>query len=293
MLRTCNSLEPKESSMKNDNNCLQKWLDTPDRDYAEGVALFACLSPNKMLVRYFQTGTARFRMGKLVYEMGKLAKTVVTTVRADKWADEQPSVARQTPQTSCITGDKKGRMKVSVPDFILAAKKEISSLYSLIDKRHRDLYDLGTSNADDLVRKRKRILDDRKPAIERADRLYRLKEEWFALDDSPGRERVAKEIREMLAAPLGAQPSIVETGRTPSIPVVSKMSDLDLSKRRSALRSSISKTQNMLQYQTIRKGDSPAPMPPGPKRDEYEQKLKALKTEFKAVTDELARRAAN
>lgn len=279
--------------MKNDNNCLQKWLDTPDRDYAEGVALFACLSPNKMLVRYFQTGTARFRMGKLVYEMGKLAKTVVTTVRADKWADEQPSVARQTPQTSCITGDKKGRMKVSVPDFILAAKKEISSLYSLIDKRHRDLYDLGTSNADDLVRKRKRILDDRKPAIERADRLYRLKEEWFALDDSPGRERVAKEIREMLAAPLGAQPSIVETGRTPSIPVVSKMSDLDLSKRRSALRSSISKTQNMLQYQTIRKGDSPAPMPPGPKRDEYEQKLKALKTEFKAVTDELARRAAN
>lgn len=271
-------------------NELQQWLNNPDRDYAAGVALFAQHSKNKALVRYFQTGTARFRMGKLVYEMGKLAKTAVTTVRADKWANEQTSAARQTSQTSCITGDKKGRMKVSVPDYILAAKKEISTLYALIDKRHRELYDLGTSNADDVVRKRKRIFDDRKPAIERADRLYQLKEEWFILEDGPGRERVAKEIQEMLAAPLGEQPSIVETGRAPSLPVVSKMSDLDLSKRRSALRSSISKTQNMLQYQSIRKAVTPSPMPEGPKRDEYERKLKELKAEFKAVTDELERR---
>lgn len=279
--------------MKNDNNCLQKWLDTPDRDYAEGVALFAQYSKNKALVRYFQTGTARFRMGKLVYEMGKLAKTAVTTEMADKWANKQPFAASQTPQTTYVTDNREGPIKAAIPDFILAAKKEVSYLYAFIDKLHRKLYDLGTSNADDVVRHRKKILDERKPVIERADRLYQLKEEWFAMEDGPARERVANDIREMLAAPLGEQPAIVETARAPSLPVVSKMSDLDLSKRRSALRSSISKTQNMLQYQTIRKGDSPAPMPPGPKRDEYEQKLKALKTEFKAVTEELARRAAN
>lgn len=57
-------------------NELQSWIDNPDRDYAEGVALFAQYSRNKALVRYFQTGTARFRMGKLVYEIGKVAKTV-------------------------------------------------------------------------------------------------------------------------------------------------------------------------------------------------------------------------
>ena len=277
--------------MKNDINCLQKWLDNSDRDYAEGVALFAQYSKNKALVRYFQTGTARFRMGKLVYEMGKLAKTAVTTERADKWANNQPSAAIQTPQTSYITGNRKGRMKVNVPDFILAAKKEVSAMYALIDKRHRELYDLGTSNADDVVRKRKKILDERKPVIERADRLYRLKEEWFSLEDGPARNRVANDIREMLAAPLVEQPSIVEKGRAPSLPVVSKMSDLDLSKRRSALRSSITKTQNMLQYQTIRKGESPAPMPPGPKRDEYQKKLKTLQKEYNAVVAELERRS--
>ncbi len=277
-----------------DKNEIQCWLANPDRDYAAGVALFAQHSKNKALVRYFQTGTARFRMGKLVYEMGKLAKTAVTTVRADKWADEQPSVARQTPQTSCITGDKKGRMKVSVPDFILAAKKEISSLYALIDKRHRKLYDLGTSNADDVVRKRKKILDGRKPAIDRADRLYRLKEAWFKLEDGPARERVASDIREMLAAPWKEQPTMVApVGANNDSPLhsnVSGLSDLDLTNRRSALRSSITKAQNMLQYQTIRKGDSPTPMPPGPKRDEYERKLAALKAELTAVCDELERR---
>ena len=285
--------------MKNDNNCLQKWLDTPDHDYAEGVALFAQYSKNKALVRYFQTGTARFRMGKLVYEMGKLAKTAVTTEMADKWANKQPFAASQTPQTIYVTDNREGPIKAAIPDFILAAKKEVSYLYAFIDKLHRKLYDLGTSNADDVVRHRKKILDERKPVIERADRLYQLKEEWFALEDGPARCRVAKEIREMLAAPLNEQPTITGSSASSQMQTdqlrdaVASLTDLQLSQRRTQLRSSITKTQNMLQYQTIRKGDSPAPMPPGPKRDEYEQKLKALKTEFKAVTEELARRAAN
>ncbi len=271
-------------------NELQQWLNNPDRDYAAGVALFAQHSKNKALVRYFQTGTARFRMGKLVYEIGKLAKTAVTTVRADKWANEQPSAARQTSQTSCITGDKKGRMKVSVPDYILAAKKEIAALYALIDKQHRELYDLGTSNADDVVRHRKRILDGRKPAIERADRLYQLKEEWFALEDGAARNRVASEIKEMLAAPLNEQPTMIAPVDSRRDKSIRGMTDLQLAQRRTQLRSSITKTQNMLQYQSIRKAVTPSPMPEGPKRDEYERKLKELKAEFKAVTDELERR---
>lgn len=97
----------------------------------------------------------------------------------------------------------------------------------------------------------------------------------------------------MLAAPPEKQPTMVapvETRHDTSLQVVSK-SDLDLSKRRSALRSSITKTQNMLQYQTIRKGDSPAPMPPGPKRDEYQKKLKTLKKEYNAIVKELERRS--
>lgn len=275
-------------------NELQSWIDNPDRDYAEGVALFAQYSKNKALVRYFQTGTARFRMGKLVYEMGKVAKTV-SDERANQRANTQLSTPQQAPSTPNAPAHFKGQIKNQViPDFILAAKKQVAAMYAIIDKRHRELYDLGTSNADDVVRHRKKILDERKHVIESADRLYRLKEEWFALEDGHARERVANEIREVLAAPLAKQWTICAPVHGTSLQTnVSGLTDLQLSKRRTQLRSSITKTQNMLQYQSIRKATSPTPMPKGPKRDEYEQKLKALKAEFKAVTDELARRAAN
>lgn len=270
-----------------------QWISDPNRDYNEGVVLFSRYSKNKALVRYFQTGTARFRMGKLVYEMGKLAKTTIPEKRPVGTNAYSP-MPQRTPQHPRATVSP-ATAGAQLPPFILAAKKEISSLYSLIDKRHRELYDLGTSNADDVVCKRKKILDERKPVIERADRLYRLKEEWFALEDGSARERVAKEIREMLAAPPEKQPTMVapvETyGRVSLQTAVSGLSDLDLSKRRSALRSSITKTQNMLQYQTIRKGDSPAPMPPGPKRDEYKKKLEALNSEYNAIVKELERRS--
>lgn len=281
-------------------NELQNWLNNPDRDYAAGVVLFSQHCKNKALVRYFQTGTARFRMAKLVYEMRKLVKTAYlagppTATNAFSVigsAQHSRLASKVTANTSQVC---RRASKVSIPDFILAAKKEISTLYSVIDKKHRELYDLGTSNAEDVVRKRKRILDDRKPAIDRADRLYQLKEEWFSLEDGPARNRVANDIREMLAAPPEKQPTMVtpvETHDRVSLQTaVSGLSDLDLSKRRSALRSSITKTQNMLQYQTIRKGDSPAPMPPGPKRDEYQKKLKTLQKEYNAVVAELERRS--
>ena len=275
-------------------NDIQQWLDNPGHDYSAGVTLFARYSKNRALVRYFQSGTARFRMGKLVYEMGKLANTASSTkriVETQNFASLQPRHSEHPRATvSPATA------KTQLPPYILAAKKEISSLYALIDKRHRKLYDLGTSNADDVVRKRKKILDGRKPAIDRADRLYRLKEAWIKLEDGPARERVASDIREMLAAPWKEQPTMAEASASPQMQgkqlrdAVGSLSDLDLTNRRSALRSSITKAQNMLQYQTIRKGDSPTPMPPGQKRDEYERKLAALKAELTAVCDELERR---
>ena len=273
-------------------NDIQQWLDNPGRDYSAGVTLFARYSKNRALVRYFQSGTARFRIGKLVYEMGKLAKTSISEKRPVGANDYSP-LPQRTPQHPRATVSP-ATARTQSPPYILAAKKEISSLYAFIDKRHRELYDLGTSNADDVVRKRKKILDGRKPAIERADRLYRLKEAWIKLEDGPAREQVASDIREMLAAPWKEQPTVVapvETRHGTSLRSdVSGLSDLDLTNRRSALRSSITKAQNMLQYQTIRKGNSPTPMPPGPKRDEYERKLAALKAELTAVCDELERR---
>ena len=257
-------------------NEIQQWLDDEQRDYTIGVALYARYGKNKAMANSFARGTARFWMKKLKYELGKL-------VRFADGAQHAKPVVRKTT-ISAVKPD--GLSAISsgdaVPEVILAAKKEISSLYSIIDKMHSELFNLGTSNSDAVVKKRKAILDKRKPIIERADRLYVLKEEWFA-----GNTDVTDEITKMLSAPIEQQPSLELPAQTD----VSALDDLKLAKRKTQLSSSITKTRNMLAFQSIRKGEQPMPMPEGPKRKEFEQKLKELQTEYATVLAELKKRS--
>lgn len=258
---------------------IQQWLSDRHHDYAEGVAIFARHSANKGMVRTLTKGSARFWMGKLEYEMGKLVRCAGSVQHA------KPVVHKTT-----VSGVKSGGVSAirtgnALPEVILAAKKEVSSLYSIIDKMHRELFVLGTSNNDAVVKKRKSILDKRIPIIERADKLYVLKEDWFA-----GNADVLDEIRELLSEPLAKQPSITEAVKAKPAKEIGGMSDLELSKRKSQLRSSITKTRNILDFQSIRKGDTPTPMPDGPKRTEFEIKLKALQAEYADVLAELKNR---
>lgn len=246
---------------------IKRWLEDPQRDYAEGVALYACYGKNRLFARSLAHGTARFWQPKLEYELRKL----LAALKARGATPPKPRPTRKASGGNTVE-----------PVAILAAKKEIVSLYGIIGKMHRELYDIGTSNSSDAVKARKKILDRRIPIIERAERLYVLKEEWYA-----GNAGAADEIAALLAAPLEKQPSIAVPPRTE----VSEMSDINLSKRKAQLRSSITKTKNILDFQSIRKGDTQSPMPDGPKRTEFEKKLKGLKKEYAEVSAELNRRS--
>lgn len=246
-----------------------KWLKDPRRDYAAGAALYARHGKNRLLARSLMRGTARFWQPKLEYELRKLLATM--EARGAAASAPRPRPARNA-----------ARVETDEPVAILAAKKEIVSLYGIIGRMHRELYDIGTSNSSDAVKARKKILDRRIPIIERADRLYNLKEDWYAGDAA-----AADEIAALLAAPLERQPSLAVPPRAE----VAAMNDINLSKRKTQLRSSITKTKNMLDFQSIRKGDTPTPMPDGPKRTEFEKKLKELKKEYAEVSAELNRRS--
>lgn len=260
-------------------NEIKQWIEDPQRDYTVGVALFSKYSKNKAMANNFARGTARFWMGKLTYELGKLVRC------AGSVQHQKPVVHKTTVSAVKSGGVSAIRTGDALPEVILAAKKEVSSLYAIIDKMHRELYDLGTSNSDAVVKKRKSILDKRIPIIERADRLYVLKEDWFA-----GNADALDEIRELLSEPLAKQPSITDAVKAKPAKEIGGMSDLELSKRKSQLRSAITKTRNMLDFQSIRKGDTPTPMPDGPKRTEFENKLKALQAEYADVLAELKNR---
>ncbi len=246
-----------------------RWIEDPLRDYTAGAALYARYGKNRLLARSLMRGAAKFWQPKLEYELRKLIASMEARAATDKAQRRLPS--RKAPRVERVE-----------PVAILAAKKEIVSLYGIIGRMHRELYDIGTSNSSDAVKARKKILDRRIPIIERADRLYILKEEWYV-----GNAGAADEIAALLAAPLERQPSLAVP---PRMEVVG-MSDINLSKRKTQLRSSITKTKNMLDFQSIRKGDTPTPMPEGQKRTEFEKKLKELKKEYAEVSAELNRRS--
>lgn len=266
---------------------IQQWLSDRHHDYAEGVAIFARHSTNKGMVRTLTKGSARFWMGKLTYELGKLAK---------QCAGREMGNCAQRDNVVRVPGKDAARhvstSTSAIPEVIMSAKAEISSLYAIIDKMHRQLYDLGAGNDDKTVRARKRLLDKRRPVIQRADELYRLKEDYFALDDADAKRKIVAHITEMLSAPLDQQPSanVVPTVDEAPSSSLQNLTDLELAKRKSSLRSAITKLQNMLTYQSIRKADEPSPMPDGPKRDEYESKLAARKREYTAVMNEIDKR---
>ncbi len=267
-------------------NEIQQWIDNPNRDYAAGVSIFARYSSNKGMARTLSKGTARFWMDKLVYEMRKLSKQDHVRENGQAVSKICPSKNVKTAENP-IRWDWKNVQHLSrrdaIPEVIMSAKAEISTLYNRIDKAHRELYDLGISNDRSVVAKRKKILDERKPIIVLADTLYRLKEDWFAGDDS-----VLPKIKEIVSAPIAAHPSVSAPKKATAD--VSFMSDIELAKRKTQLRSSITKCSNMLTYQSIRKGESPTPLPEGKKRSEYEEKLSALKSEFSVICKEIEKR---
>ena len=256
-------------------NEIDQWL-SGNRDYATGVNLFAQYSRNRILIRTFQRGTAKYHQKKLEYELGKL--------RANDRPSQPVSPKSLTENRPSIIG--RADRKTEIPPVISAIKKEISTLYSQIDMMHAELYECGTSNDEKTTAKRKRLLDKRKPLCERADMLYQIKEEYFRTTGAIQKE-LLDNITELMTAGVEQQPTIADSADKSKI---AGMSDLELLKRRQTLRSSISKTQNMLQYQSIKKNDQPTPLPAGPKREQYQAKLASLKSEYNSIVKEIKRR---
>jgi hypothetical protein len=145
---------------------------------------------------------------------------------------------------------------------------------------HTELYNLGTSNDKAVVEQRHKILQERKPLIARCEQLYELKEEYF-------RTRVLSgTLKELVHSDIQKEPVIAK----PSANKAKELSDLQLAKRRQQLRSSISKTENLLNYQAISKLSELRPMPDGPKRKDTEKRLADLKAEYTEIVTEISKR---
>lgn len=245
---------------------IKTWL-TGDRDFKKGVALYEKHAKNSFLLNRFKKDGGKNCAWQLAFELSKIAGVKMTTQKA------------QQPKTEA--NNKNGE---DVPRTILLAKKEIAALYAKIDEMHTQLYEIGTSNNKRDVAKRQKILEYRLPLCVKVDELYQLKEDYFKAKGQ-AQANILKKIEYILE-----EAKEEKKRKKEQVKWVTTLSDVDLLKRRQYLRSVVTKTQNMLNYQSITKLEELAPMPEGPKREKTENNLKRYKKELAEIEEEIKKR---
>ena len=154
-----------------------QWL-TNGKDYAEGVAVLGRYTKNRALIRHFLCTTPKFAAAKLEYELRKFLKAKSVSIA-------KPTVTTTAKQVITAPEPQTANRKKTIPDIITQAKNELYELFTAISIAHRKLYELGEGNSEDVVARRRRILEDRLPLIRRYEKLYPLKEKYFDTGEVP------------------------------------------------------------------------------------------------------------
>jgi hypothetical protein len=236
---------------------IKTWLQSQDKNYAQGVELFEKHHKNKMLARYFHNGKPATHAKKLEYELKKLSGIPLTILFAENTAEEKPVV------TIAL-----------LPDIIKQAKTAVYELFTAISIAHRKLYELGESNSEDVVTQRKALMDERLPLIQRYEQIYLLKEQYFNTGViSP---ELPLLLTEQATSDTLPPPPVTECK-------TNLLSGVELMKKKQAVTVAINKIQNRLQYQKLTKGEKPNPMPDSPLREELEAKLATLKEDLAKI----------
>ena len=242
-----------------------QWL-TNGKDYQTGITLLERHQRNRMLVQHFRHSTPKFAAAKLEYELRKLLKGRQKT-------PQQPAPLKPFIN---VFQRQKAKPAAEIPDIIVQAKDELYGLFTAISIAHRKLYELGEGNSEDVVAQRRRILEDRLPLIRRFEKLYPLKEKYFDTGEVPA------ELVRMVREKVEEQPAPVSMDNRTEL---EKLTDMELLKKQHSIKVNINKTRNRLEYQALKKLDTPNPMPESPLRSKLEAKLADLRSQYTIITE--------
>jgi len=142
---------------------IKTWLNSQNKEYTQGVALLVKYHKNKMLIKHFSNANPKFHAKKLEYELKKLSGIPLTVLFAENSAKPKPA---------CVA-------IAMLPEVIRQAKNTVYELFTNISKTHRQLFELGESNSEEVIAQRQELLEKRLPLIERYEKIYLLKEQYF------------------------------------------------------------------------------------------------------------------
>lgn len=266
-------------------NVIKSWIEDPNRNYDEGVALFVKFGGNRFQARYFENTQARFAINKLAYELGKLAKQGKGDVETPiQMPDNHPHETEGHPlePENPIQDSDGTSSKVDIPEAAAIAKRIIHETWVEISRITEELYNVGTGNDEASMAQRKALLEERLPLIERYNQMYEAKEAFFA----------GEMTEEQLLVIIENKPNGEK--REEKEPVeYTKMSDLELTKKIHSVKQAINRASNQLLYQKDSKGKVENPLPDCPRRKELEERLKVKRTELDGLVAEYESRGIN
>ena len=171
----------------------------------------------------------------------------------------------------------------NMPEVMQTLIRNYSDAYKQRARLARQRYELGESNDEQSVEKRKTL-------GESIDRLTNYMDILIAMREKYEKDGVLPDMDTLNNAPSAAE--VKEEDEKPEKSVDYKSMSTDkLKTRRKSLTNQITRKENMLLYQSKTKQDEENPLPDSPKRVKLEKQIENLKAEKSKVEYELAERS--
>lgn len=170
----------------------------------------------------------------------------------------------------------------NMPEVMQTLIRNYSDAYKQRARLARQRYELGESNDEQSVEKRKTL-------GESIDRLTNYMDILIAMREKYEKDGVLPDMDTLNNAPSAAEVKEEDEKQEKSVDYKSMSTD-KLKTRRKSLTNQITRKENMLLYQSETKQDEENPLPDSPKRVKLEKQIENLKAEKSKVEYELAER---
>lgn len=171
----------------------------------------------------------------------------------------------------------------NMPEVMQTLIRNYSDAYKQRARLARQRYELGESNDEQSVEKRKTL-------GESIDRLTNYMDILIAMREKYEKDGVLPDMDTLNNAPSAAEVKEEDEKQEKSVDYKSMSTD-KLKTRRKSLTNQITRKENMLLYQSETKQDEENPLPDSPKRVKLEKQIENLKAEKSKVEYELAERS--
>lgn len=171
----------------------------------------------------------------------------------------------------------------NMPEVMQTLIRNYSDAYKQRARLARQRYELGESNDEQSVEKRKTL-------GESIDRLTNYMDILIAMREKYEKDGVLPDMDTLNNAPSAAEVK-EEDGKPEESVDYKSMSTDKLKTRRKSLTNQITRKENMLLYQSETKQEEENPLPDSPKRVKLEKQIENLKAEKSKVEYELAERS--